>query len=600
MEPRRLALAVVLMAVVLVITPILFPSAPTTPAGSGTADSAALAASSAAMSGAAELQQEAGPAGAAAQATATPGVTGGAPVAVMTAADSASMPAPVVIDTAAVTTPLATYRVSSRGAALISAEMASYQALGEGGRRTEQPVEFARDGEPLLGYRMVFPGGDTVNLASIAFTKSERQVDGNTRLRYVAQVAQREIAITYSVRPDSYRFDVSATAVGPNSDGYLLVSLPPGFRSNEADTAEDATHLAYAFKPEGRGADRVDFGDLDPGERYLKQGPFTWVTAKNKYFLLGVLAPEAAPGFVELDVTGGARTGKQATRANGHLVVNLRNGAAAFEVYAGPQEFRRMVAMGREFESANPYGGFMQGIIQPFATLVIKTLLWMKERAGLSYGWVLVLFGVAVRLILWPVNQRAMKTSLQMQQIQPEIQAVQAKFKNDPQKMQAEVMKVYADYGLSPFSSLTGCLPMFIPLPVFFALFFVFQNTIEFRGVPFLWLPDISLKDPYYILPIVVAITAFLVSWIGLRSTPDNPQAKMMTFLMPALMLVFFINFASGLNLYYAVQNVASLPQQWLIARERAKVKPRVSGAAVATTPKPGGPPKDRGPKRLG
>jgi YidC/Oxa1 family membrane protein insertase len=211
-----------------------------------------------------------------------------------------------------------------------------------------------------------------------------------------------------------------------------------------------------------------------------------------------------------------------------------------------------------------------------------------------------VIFGVAVRLILWPVNQRAMRTSLQMQQIQPEIQAVQAKHKGDAQKMQQEVMKVYADHGLSPFSSLTGCLPMLIPLPVFFALFFVFQNTIEFRGVPFLWLPDISLKDPYYILPIVVAATAFLVSWIGLRSTPDNPQARLMTFLLPAIMLVFFINFASGLNLYYGVQNLASLPQQWLIAKERAKMKPRVSGTPVAVAPKGGGPPKDRGPKRLG
>lgn len=599
MEPRRLALAVILMAIVLVITPILFPTAPTTPVGSGAADSAALAASGAAMSGAAELQEEAGPAGAPAQATATPGPAG-AGVAVMTAADSTAMPAPVRLDTSVVETPLATYRVSSLGAALVSAEMRAYQALAAGGRRTDAPVEFARAGEALLAYRLVFPGGDTVNLARVPFTASESEVDGRTRLRYVAQVAQREIAITYSIRPDSYRFDVSATATGPNSDGYLLVSLPPGFRSSEADSTEDATHLAYAFKPEGRGADRIDFGKLDPGERFLKQGPFTWAVAKNKYFLLGVLAPEAQPGFVELDVTGGARTGKQATRATAHVVMNLRNGATAFEVYAGPQEFRRMVAMGREFEAANPYGGFMQGIIQPFATLVIKTLLWMKERVGLSYGWVLVLFGVAVRIILWPVNQRAMKTSLQMQQIQPEIQAVQAKFKGDPQKMQAEVMKVYADYGLSPFSSLTGCLPMFIPLPVFFALFFVFQNTIEFRGVPFLWLPDISLKDPYYILPIVVAITAFLVSWIGLRSTPDNPQARLMTFLMPAIMLVFFINFASGLNLYYAVQNIASLPQQWLIARERSKLKPRVSGAAVAVAPKPGGPPKDRGPKRLG
>jgi YidC/Oxa1 family membrane protein insertase len=595
MEPRRLALAVVLMAIVLVITPILFPTTPpATGNGALPLDSAALA-----MSGAAALNEAEPGAAALPSATSTEGLTQGAAVSsapgVVSALPDSLAPRPVVIDTTAVVTPLATYRVSSLGAALISAEMTQYAALSERGQRTERNVELARDGDRLLGWRMVFPGGDTVNLARTAFTREEREVEGRRLLRYTADVGERAIAIAYSFLPDSYRVNIAATVTGRNVDGYLLVDLPPGFRSNEADSLEDQTHLSYAFKPEGRSADLIDFRKLDPGERFLKQGPFTWVVAKNKYFLLGVLAPQGEPGFVELDVTGGPLTGKNASRANGHAVVNLRNGAASLEVYAGPQEFRRMVAMGREFESANPYGGFMQKLIQPFATIVIKTLLWMKERVGLGYGWVLVIFGVAVRIILWPVNQRAMKTSLQMQQIQPEIQAVQAKHKGDPQKMQAEVMKVYADHGLSPFSSLTGCLPMFIPLPIFFALFFVFQNTIEFRGVPFLWLPDISLKDPYYILPIVVAATAFLVSWIGLRSTPDNPQARMMTFLLPAIMLIFFVNFASGLNLYYGVQNLASLPQQWLIAKERAKVKPRVSTPAVAVAPKQGGPPKDRG-----
>ena len=124
---------------------------------------------------------------------------------------------------------------------------------------------------------------------------------------------------------------------------------------------------------------------------------------------------------------------------------------------------------------------------------------------------------------------------------------------------------------MSPFSSLSGCLPMLIPLPVFFALFFVFQNTIEFRGVPFLWLPDISIKDPVYVLPILVAITAMALSWIGMKGMKANEQQKIMMYMMPAMMLLFFFNMASGLNLYYLVQNLASLPQQWLIAHERSK-----------------------------
>jgi YidC/Oxa1 family membrane protein insertase len=116
-----------------------------------------------------------------------------------------------------------------------------------------------------------------------------------------------------------------------------------------------------------------------------------------------------------------------------------------------------------------------------------------------------------------------------------------------------------------------GCLPMLLPMPILFALYFVFQNTIEFRGVPFLWLPDISLKDPFYITPVLMGLSMFVMTWIGSRNMPPNPQAKMMMYMMPVMLTVFFLNLASGLNLYYAVQNVAAIPQQWLLARERAK-----------------------------
>ena len=131
---------------------------------------------------------------------------------------------------------------------------------------------------------------------------------------------------------------------------------------------------------------------------------------------------------------------------------------------------------------------------------------------------------------------------------------------------------------MSPFSSLSGCLPMLIPLPIFFALFFVFQNTIEFRGVSFMWLPDISIKDPFYVLPVLVAVTAMVLSYIGMKGMKSNDQQKMMMYMMPAMMLFIFLNMASGLNLYYLVQNLASLPQQWLIAHERGKQTPLVRG----------------------
>ena len=242
-----------------------------------------------------------------------------------------------------------------------------------------------------------------------------------------------------------------------------------------------------------------------------------------------------------------------------------------FDIYAGPQDFERLQKLGSDLDQVNPYGGFLRGLVQPFAVIVMRALLWIKHTTHLNYGWVLVLFGVIIRLALWPLNQGAMRTSMKMQRLQPELQALQKKYSDDPRKQQEAIMKVYKDHGMSPLSPLMGCLPMLLPMPILFALYFVFQNTIEFRGVSFLWLPDISLKDPFYITPILMGVSMFVMSWIGMRNSPPNPQAKMMMYMMPVMLTVLFFNFASGLNLYYAVQNVAAIPQQWLLARERAK-----------------------------
>jgi YidC/Oxa1 family membrane protein insertase len=566
MDIRRIILAVVLMAAVLVVTPMLFPTATPT-SGTAGADSSAVTTDStfnADRTSTPVPRQDS----AATPAVASMGATAQVPV-----VDSTTLP----LDTAVIETAQATFRTTNQGAALIGAEMRQYFALEDKARERGAPVELAERGDRLLAWRLVVPG-DTVRFDRVVFATTRSVENGRTTLRYDATVANRAVAITYSFLPDSYRVNVAAQISGSTENAYLLVDMPPGFRSSEADSTEDRTHLSYAYKRENSNADAVSFGSLDPGERRIEPGPINWVVAKNKYFLLGLLAPPGSPGFAEVNVVGGVRQAKEATRAQATVVVPVRSGGAVFEVYAGPQEFKRMVAMGREFETSNPYGGWLQGMVQPFATMVIRLLLWMKATLGLSYGWILVIFGIAVRIILWPLNQRAMRSSMQMQRIQPELQAVQAKHKGDPQKLQAEMMRVYKEHNMSPFSSLSGCLPMLIPLPVFFALFFVFQNTIEFRGVPFLWFPDISLKDPYYIVPILVAITAMLLSWIGMRGIKAGEQQKIMMYMMPAVMLVVFLNMAAGLNLYYLVQNLASLPQQWLISQERSKVTPVVKG----------------------
>jgi YidC/Oxa1 family membrane protein insertase len=550
---KRLFLAMILTALVLVVVPRFF-QRPPTPSRSLSIDSSGSAAS---------------------EPGSKPGPGAGSPLdsnargAVLEAPIPPVSPSGVSAETTTVTTSTTRYRLTNLGAKLVGAELTHYRALTRAGG----DVELSRAGEPLLRYRLAFPQ-DTISLDNVAF--QTEQTDGV--VTYRAKVRDADLAIAYAVVPDSYVVRVSGRLTGVNEPAKLLIDLPRGIRSEEADTVEDQRHLAYAYKPVTGNARSISFKSLDPGEQARYNGPLTWAVAKNKYFLVGLLTPTGDAPFENIVAVGGARTSKTATTAAASIMEPITDGRFGFEIYAGPQDSRRLVAMGRDFKNANPYGGWLQGVVQPFATIVMQILLWLHDTFKLNYGWVLVIFGVTVRIALWPLNQRAMRASLRMQQIQPQLMEVQNKHKSNPEKQRAELMRVYAEHNMTPFSPMVGCLPMLLPMPILFALFFVFQNTIEFRGVSFLWLPDISLKDPFYIVPVLMGLSMFVLSWIGIRNAPPNPQAKVMAYFFPVMMTVFFLNFASGLNLYYAVQNLAALPQQWLIANERAKAaKPKVT-----------------------
>jgi YidC/Oxa1 family membrane protein insertase len=535
---RRLALALLLSGLTVVVSSMLFPPAPrrvSRPPGVEL-DSAALAP----RAEAAAPQRD-------------------------TAARMATVPDIGSADTIVVETQKAVYHFSTLGAAPIDVVLRDYRALN----RDSGAVRLTRDSASLAVFRLV-SARDTIFLDRTSFTAEQT---GGSRtpdsLRFHTTVPGGEAALTYHFDDDGYLLSVNGEV--PSNVDQVIISLPRGLRSEEANPQEDRGYLAFALKPLRDDARSVDFSKLDAGERRDEEGPFTWVVSKNKYFLVALLTPDGGQPFSRASFMGGPREGGAATSADAHVVLPVRQGRFSFEMYAGPQEWRRLRALGRDMEHANPYGGFMKGVVQPFATIVMRLLLWMHDRLRLSYGWVLVVFGVAVRLILWPLNQRAMRSSLKMQAVQPEMAAIQKKYRNNPQKQQEEMVRIYREHGMSPFSMFSGCLPMLIPMPVLFALFFVFQNTIEFRGVPFLWLEDISLKDPYYILPLIMGVSMYILSWIGMRNAPPNPQAKMMSYMFPVIMLVALLNMAAGLNLYYAVQNIAALPQQWLIARERAR-----------------------------
>ena len=554
---KRLLLALALSAAVIGLTQYLFPPpVPQKPAATQAAKAPAGAAAAIAAPGAATV-------------AASQGV-----------ADSAvAAPAAIALDTATIRDRVATWRIANTGAAPVSVSLPTHAALDANGK-TSRAVELVRPGESLFSWQLVVKeptGNRTIDFSKVPF--ATEPVDPTT-VRFRGTVQGVTLAVTYKFVADSFLARVGGEVTGLAGPAVLQVTLPSGLHSAEADTLEDQRHYAVAVKPTRENAKSVAFADLEPGESELLAGPLTWAVSKSKYFVLGLLVMPGDRPFDEVQVTGGARTGKVESRVNAVVRQQLDGGRFRFELYTGPQEWKRLVALGRDFENSNPYGGWLQGVVQPFARLVTTSLLWMHESLRLEYGWVLVLFGIAIRLVLWPFNQKAMRSSMKMQAIQPELQAVQEKHKADPQRMQQEVMRVYREHGMSPFSALSGCLPMLIPMPVFITLFFVFQNTIEFRGVPFLYLSDISQPDHTFIIPILMAASAYALSWIGMRGMPPNPQAKMMGYVFPAMMFVFFWSAAAGLNLYYFVQNLAALPQQWLISRERQKTQSAKGGAA--------------------
>ena len=470
-------------------------------------------------------------------------------------------PVPTTLpDTASIVSEQARFRFSSLGAALESAELPRYRSFNGRG-----PVDLVRRGDRMLGYRVVV-GADTLRFDSVGFAV-ERV---GAALSFSGARGPVRLDVAYHQPPGRrYEIDVSGTLEGLEGRGaLLLIGLGNGLANVEADSADN--YRRYGVVGRRVAPEERSFQRIPAGETVALEGPFDWVAVKTKYFIAAVLSADSARReFGGAVVTGGPRAGRIATHAETWVTRAVgEDGRFQFRFYAGPQEYRALHAMGRQLDKASPYGWIFKPLVMPVSVWITQLLLWMHEHLRMGYGLVLVLFGILVRVLLWPLNQKAMMSSVAMQAVQPLMKEVQDRYKNDPQRLQQEMLKLYKEHKVNP---LGGCLPMLLPFPILLALFFVFANTIEFRGVSFLWLPDLSLKDPYYIIPVVMGASMWALSKLGQMGMPPNPQAKMMTTVMPIMMTVLFLNFASGLNLYYAVSNLVSLPQQYLINRVRQR-----------------------------
>jgi YidC/Oxa1 family membrane protein insertase len=219
-------------------------------------------------------------------------------------------------------------------------------------------------------------------------------------------------------------------------------------------------------------------------------------------------------------------------------------------LFVGPQEESVLETITPGFELLKDYG---------YLTILAKPIFWLLEKihgyVG-NWGWSIILLTILIKLVFFPLSAASYKSMARMKEVQPRLMAMKEQYKGEPQKLNQAMMEMYRKEKINP---LGGCLPVVIQIPVFISLYWVLLSSVEMRGAPWvLWISDLSVPDPYYILPVIMAVSMFV-------QTKLNPiQAKVMMY-MPIVFSVMFFFFPAGLVLYWVVNNLLSIAQQWQI-----------------------------------
>lgn len=299
-----------------------------------------------------------------------------------------------------------------------------------------------------------------------------------------------------------------------------------------------------------------------------------WVAVKSQYFVQIVSTATNASSVTYNSVGLPAwPTDPKSAATNGvaaQIEVPVYRGTdgravCAFTYYAGPRDYDRLLALGQHQEEAMDYGSWMDFYSGIFGLMLFRGLNFFYGIIP-SYGVAILLVTLALKIIFWPIQAKSMASMKQMQKFQPQVAKLKEKYKDDAARLNQETMKLYKEHKINPFA---GCLPMFVQLPVLMAFYKVLISDIATRGVPFLWIKDLALPDTIFMVagfginPLPLVMTGSMILQQKLTpQTGDPQQAKMMMF-MPLIMLMFFYNTASGLTLYWTLQQLLSILQQW-------------------------------------
>jgi len=300
-------------------------------------------------------------------------------------------------------------------------------------------------------------------------------------------------------------------------------------------------------------------GKVKDGE-IRRPGNISWVAFKNKYFLVAIIPQSRAEAvIIRKEDVNNFFAGLEMP------AINLGPGEVVrhnFWVYGGPQDYDRLGSLKVDLEKVVGLG-FWGSMFK----LVILDFLKLLYRVTRNYGLAILLWTLIIKLFLFPFMRTSFRSIRMTQVLQPQLNVLREKYPNDPQKLNREMLALYRKYKINPLS---GCLPLLVQMPILFALYSTLRSTIELRGAPFVgWITDLSQKDPYYVLPILMGVTSLIQQ--KMTTPADGGQAKFMMFL-PIFFTFLFLNFPAGLTLYWFAYNIYSiLEQYWIIKRLKVK-----------------------------
>ncbi|PLX94230.1 MAG: protein translocase component YidC [Desulfuromonas sp.] len=283
-----------------------------------------------------------------------------------------------------------------------------------------------------------------------------------------------------------------------------------------------------------------------------------WSGFTNKYFVSSVIPVNTPFNQLQLSVdqqiVHNTFVGKEMTLSPGATATQ------SYLLYYGPRDVDILKSVGHQLDQVIDFGFF-----HLLAGPLLHTLRLFHDFFG-NYGVSIIVLTVIIKLLFWPLTQKSYVSMKAVQKLQPEMQKLRERFKNDRDRMNREIMELYKKHRVNP---LGGCLPMLIQIPVFFALYQVLLNSIELRHAPFVfWLTDLSAKDPYYVTPLIMGATMFIQQKMT-PTTMDPAQAKIFM-MMPIVFTFLFLNFPSGLVIYWLINNLLTILQQYLINRPSA------------------------------